>query len=206
MTKMIVIGIGTEVGKTVVSAILTTLLSGDYWKPIECGGSDSRAVQELLDPVRHCVHKSAYSFSKPVSPHEAAAHEEVEISLKHLKVPFTKRPLVIETAGGICTPLTLRMTNIELLQYLHSPLVVVSKHYLGSINHTLLTVDSLKKRGLSIVGIIFNGSPNVATEQAILEMTELPLLGRIFPEPIINTHIVKRYAAGWKQNFIQYLC
>lgn len=202
--KIIVTGIGTEVGKTIASAILVHLLSGDYWKPIECGNEeekDSEIMKKLIDPRLHTVYPPAYSFQMPVSPHQAACAENVVIESKKICLPNTDKPLIIETAGGVMVPLNQKILNIDLFQQWEAAWILVSRHYLGSINHTLLTVDQLKSRGVNILGLIFNGLPQKDTEEAILSFTQLPLLGRLLPEQHIESSIIKKYALLWKASF-----
>ena len=198
----IIAGIGTNVGKSVVSAILTTCLHADYWKPIQCGKkkrADTAIMHTLIDTKKHAIHTPAYSFKNALSPHHAARLEHVEIDSTKITLPDTKRPLIIESVGGIFAPLTTRMTTYDLFHSWNIPWIIVSKHYIGSINHTLLTVDALQRRGVSIAGLIFNGCPNTDSESAILHMTHLPLLARLLPEKKINQQTIQRYAQKWQK-------
>lgn len=205
MPNIIVAGSGTDVGKTIISAILTKLLEGSYWKPIECGDSDTTQMKLLIDVKKHPIYKPAYSLKAPVSPHHAALLEGISINLDCIQPPKTNTSLIIESAGGVFTPLTSNKVNIDLFKSWGGKWVIVSKHYLGSINHTLLTVDALKRHGIAIAGIIFNGIPNPETESAILEITKLPLLARLLPEPMINSQTIQRYAKQWKSQISQLL-
>ncbi len=201
MLRIMVTGSGTEVGKTVVAAILTVLLGADYWKPIQVGeeeSSDTATMRRWLDPVRHRVYAPAYSLRAPVSPHHAARLEKRTIDLDKVVVPRTARPLVIETVGGIFVPLTMEVLSVELFKRWEARWVVVSRHYLGSINHTLMTIDVLKRQGVTVVGLFFNGEPNLDSEAAILAVSRLPVLGRLLPEPILDSQIIHRYAQQWK--------
>lgn len=198
MNRLIVTGIGTDVGKTLVSAILATLLQADYWKPIQCD-DDTHTMRQLLNPENHAIHPPAYSFRNPLSPHHAARLEGVTIRPDSIVLPLTPRPLVIESAGGLFVPLTSRLLTFDLFHSWRIPWVIVSRHYLGSINHTLLTCDALKRAGCSILGIIFNGEPNPDSEGAILEITQLPLIGRLYPEARINQETIHKYAQRWKK-------
>lgn len=208
MHKIMVAGIGTDVGKTIVSAILTILLKGDYWKPIQCGGeehSDSRIVHNWLDPSQHTIHSPAYVLKAPLSPHAAASLENISISIAQIPLPRTSRVLIIEGVGGILVPLTTKYLSIDLFKSWDCQWVIVSKHYLGSINHTLLTTEVLKQHQIPILGLIFNGHPNASSEAAILEMSRLPMLGRLLPECEIDPNTLKRYAAQWEATFSNYL-
>lgn len=198
--KIIVAGIGTGVGKTIVSAILTKMLQGDYWKPVQCGDQDTVAVTQWLDPSSHTVHPSHYTLKEFVSPHHAARLEDFFIQPEKIIPPQTKRPLIIEGVGGILVPLTLDTLTIDLFSSWNARWVVVSNHYVGSINHTLLTLEALKQRKISVAGIIFNGVPNPDSEAAILTQSDLPVIGRLFPEKNIDSTIIQRYAKKWHSN------
>jgi len=200
-----VAGIGTDVGKTVVSAILTLLFEGDYWKPIQCGeeeGSDTARLRQWLGPSKHHVHAPAYCFNLPLSPHHAARLNKTPIDPHAITPPETDKPLIIEGIGGVLVPITAQLLTLDLFATWNCQWIVVSRHYLGSINHTLLTIASLKQRHIPILGLIFNGHPNPDTEAAILEMSQLPLLGRLLPEPNLNQQTLQRYAAQWHPVFI----
>lgn len=195
MDKIIVAGIGTDVGKTIVSAILTTCLHGEYWKPVQCGSDND---SDTLKKWRIPVHESTYSLKAPLSPHHAASLENISICLERIVPPITTRPLIIESAGGIFVPLTEKILSFDLFRTWDASWVVVSRHYVGSINHTLLTLDALKRNNISIAGIVFNGEPNPASENAILEFEKVKVLGRLLPEPFINLETIQRYAKLWK--------
>lgn len=201
MNRIIVAGSGTHVGKTVVSAILTTLLEGDYWKPIQCGDeehSDTAMMQQLIDRTKHHIYEPAYSLKAPLSPHHAARLENISICCESIIPPQTTRPLIIESVGGIFVPLSTKVLTIDLLKSWGGRWIIVSNHYLGSINHTLLTIDALKRQKVSIAGLIFNGEPNPDSEAAILEISQLPLLGKLLPEVHINIKTIQRYAKQWR--------
>ena len=204
MHRIIIAGSGTDVGKTVVSAILTVLMDGDYWKPIQCGAeenSDTAIMKKWIDTSRHSIHPPAYSLKAPLSPHHAARLENISIALDSITLPHTTRPLIIESVGGIFVPLTTRVLSIDLFQSWNCRWIIVSKHYVGSINHTLLTIEALKQRQIPMLGIIFNGEPNLNSETAILESSRLPVLGRLLPESNLNQQTVQRYAKQWQPHF-----
>lgn len=183
MKGVVVAGIGTEVGKSVVSAILCEALGARYWKPVASGTNDGPAesvnVARLLSNGENRVFPETYLFGASLSPHIAAAMEGVTIELDRFVAPACEEPLVIELAGGVFVPLNDRETNIDLLKKLALPVVVVSRHYLGSINHTLLTIDALKSRDLTIAGVIFNGDELPDTERVISLMSGVRVLGRV---------------------------
>jgi dethiobiotin synthetase len=198
MKPIMIAGIGTDVGKTVVSAIVATALGADYWKPLECGESDSNTMAKLLDPQFHTVHPSSYTFKALVSPHHAALLEDTSIDCHKIRLPRTHRLLVIEGVGGLLVPLTVDCHTLDLFQTWDCHWVIVSSHYLGSINHTLLTIEMLKSRSIPISGIIFNGEPNRHTEEAILTIGQIPCLGRLLPQITIDKQTIQRIAALWK--------
>jgi dethiobiotin synthetase len=190
-------GISTEVGKTIASAIITEALEADYWKPIQAGeldNSDTHKVTGLTSNQKTVFHPSAYNLKTPMSPHAAANIDGVTISVKKRKVPTTKNNLVIEGAGGLLVPLNENETIADLIQPTDK-VIIVSRHYLGSINHTLLTVEALKSRNLNIHGILFSGAEHPTTEKIIATMSGVTILGRIEEEPYFDQNVVKEYAA-----------
>ena len=189
-------GISTEVGKTIVSAIVTQALQADYWKPVQAGElqhSDTHKVQELVSNTKTKFHAPAFNLETPMSPHAAAKIDGVGLSVKKIKRPKTQNNLVIEGAGGLLVPLNDTQTIIDLILPLDK-VIVVSRHYLGSINHTLLTLEALKSRGIPVFGIIFNGAQHPSTESIITKMSGVPVLGRIDQEPYFDKNVVKQYA------------
>ena len=188
-------GIGTDVGKTIVSAIVTEALNADYWKPIQAGDldlSDTHKVKRLISNTKTTFHPSAYDLNTPMSPHAAAEIDGITIELKNIKPPKTDNHLVIEGAGGLLVPLNQTETILDLLQPNYK-VIVVSRHYLGSINHTLLTVNLLKQKGFD-VSLIFNGAEHKTTEAIISKMTGVTILGRIDEEPYFDKNVILEYA------------
>ena len=197
MRKIFVTGIGTGVGKTLVSAILVEALKADYWKPIQAGNldfTDSDVVKSLITNDTSKIHNEKYRLSKPMSPHAAAKVDGITISIKKISLPKTKNNIIIEGAGGLMVPLNKKELVIDMISLLNAEVVLVSSIYLGSINHTLLSIEALKHRKIKVSGIIFNGKPNLATETVILKNSCLPLLGRINQEKSINKKSVLKYA------------
>jgi len=199
MDGLIVTGISTDVGKTVVSAILAKALEADYWKPIEAGGCDSKTVRELSGAA---CHPSAYELKHPLSPHHAAQLENVTIDPQQFTLPNAKR-LIIEGCGGVMVPYGEEHLGTLFAKW-NFPWVVVSKNYLGSINHTLLTLAWLKTHGQDVLGIVFNGKQNLATEQFILAYSEVPCLGHIYPEKTLNKRIIACYAQQLRETLIRF--
>ena len=191
-----VTGISTEVGKTVISAVITQALEADYWKPVQAGDlhhTDSDKVADWLSNERSVVHPTTYRLNTPMSPHASADIDGVHIDLEELKRPDTRNHLVIEGAGGLLVPLNEKETIADLMLP-GDRVVLVSRHYLGSINHTLLSVEAIKARGLDVFGIIFVGEEHPTTESIIAEMSGVRILGRMDEEPYIDRHVVSEYA------------
>ncbi len=196
-TNLIVAGVGTEVGKTVASAVLVEALQADYWKPVQSGyppDSDTDTVRALVSNSRSQFHPETYRLREPLSPHAAAAIEGITIDPAQLVPPKTDGSLVVELAGGLMVPLTDTYLNIDFIAQLGWPVVLVTRNYLGSINHTLLSVEALRRRSIPILGLIINGPAVAATESVLLGYTGLPCLLRIHDEPILTAGVVKRYA------------
>ncbi|MFS4415910.1 dethiobiotin synthase [Maribacter sp. 2307ULW6-5] len=195
MKRIFVTGISTEVGKTIAAAIITEALQADYWKPIQSGDlddTDSDKVSRLIGNDSTKIHPSSYALKTPMSPHAAAALDKVNIDRFHIKEPKTDNHLVIEGAGGILVPLNEEDTIVDIILPNYK-VVVVSRHYLGSINHTLLTVFWLQQKGYD-VSLLFSGDEHPTTESIILQKTAAPCLGRINEEKEFNQDVVKSYA------------
>jgi dethiobiotin synthetase len=195
--QYIIAGIGTEIGKTFISSILTESLQADYWKPIQSGAldfTDSDTVKSLISNTKTVFHPEAYRLNEPMSPHAAAAIDGVEIELSKFQLPQTDNHLIVELAGGIMVPLNDRETNIDLIKKLNIPVILISKNYLGSINHTLLSVKVLKMYNILVKGLIFNGEQNKSSEEFILNYTKLECLGRVNFEENIDKSVVKKWA------------
>lgn len=196
-----VTGIGTDVGKSVVAAILTEALEADYWKPVQAGdldNSDTIKVKSLVSNSKTVFHQETYQLTEPMSPHAAAKIDGVEIDLKKIQLPKTENSLIIEGAGGLMVPLNDKELIIDLIQKLAIEVILVSQNYLGSINHTLLSIDILKARNIKIAGVIFNGDTNEETESYILKSTGLSCLGRVSQHENINAAIVSNYKSQFK--------
>jgi dethiobiotin synthetase len=190
-----VTAIDTDSGKTLASSILCEALEADYWKPIQAGlPRDSHTVKNLITNHKTTVHPETFLLKTPASPHASAKREGVTISLADIQVPSTTSDLVIEGAGGCMVPLNDTELVIDLIQKTASEVIVVADLYLGSINHTLLTLEALQNRNLKVRGIIFNGEPNPESERIILLRSGISCLLRIDQERHIHPGIVKQYA------------
>lgn len=202
--KLFITGIGTDVGKTVASTIIVEALEADYWKPIQAGDleiSDTHKVKSKISNQKSHFHPNAYALNTPASPHYAAAVDGISIELKTIKEPTTKNHLVIEGAGGILVPINDTDCVVDLIRPDYK-VIVVSRHYLGSINHTLLTIEGLKSRAIQIAGIIFSGNENKATEEIILNKTNLKCIGRIDDEPYFDNNVIRYYADKFRDNLL----
>src|SRR5690606_5726287 len=203
MKTYFVTGISTEVGKTIASAILVEALQADYWKPIQAGeldDSDTHKVERLISNKTSKFHPNSYALKTPMSPHAAADIDGVTITLKDIKPPKTNNHLVIEGAGGILVPINQTQTILDIIKPEYH-VIVVSRHYLGSINHTLLTVNLLKEKGFK-VAIIFSGDEHKTTEDIIKKMTQVPIIGRIDEEPYFDRNVILEYADKFQSEFL----
>jgi len=201
MKKYFITGISTEVGKTVASAIVTEALEADYWKPVQSGDleySDTHKVQELISNQKSVFHPNSYALNTPMSPHASADIDGITIELDKIIVPETKNNLVIEGAGGLLVPLNDSDTIIDIIKPDYK-VIVVSRHYLGSINHTLLTLNLLKEKGFD-VSLIFSGKEHPTTESIINKMSGVKIIGRIEEEPYFDKNVIKEYADKFRNN------
>lgn len=200
--KLFITGIGTDVGKTIASAIITEALEADYWKPVQAGdlqNSDSHKVKSFLSNKKTVIHPNSYALNIPASPHLAAELDGIVIDLKKIIEPKTENHLVVEGAGGVFVPLNDTDCVIDLIQNEYK-VIVVSRHYLGSINHTLLTIEALQNRKIAVAGIVFSGDENKATEKIILSKTGIKCIGRIVQEPYFDQNVIKEYADRFREN------
>lgn len=200
-----VTGISTEVGKTVASAIVVEALEADYWKPVQAGdlhNSDSHKIERFISNPTTKIHPNAYALNTPMSPHAAAEIDGIRVDLEKITPPQTTNHLVIEGAGGLLVPLNETDTINDLIQSDYK-VVVVSRHYLGSINHTLLTIEKLQEKNLDI-GIIFSGDEHPTTESVILSKTKVTFLGRINEESHFDKEVVKKYAKEFRTALLSF--
>lgn len=185
MKHYFVTGIGTGIGKTVFSAVLTEALSADYWKPVQAGDlkhTDTMKVRELISNKISVLHPEVYRLTKPMSPHAAAAYDKIKIDFNKIKMPKTPKTLIIEGAGGLMVPLNETQFIIDLIKKLKAEVILVVKNYLGSINHTLLTIQALQNKKIPIAGIVFNGKQVKSSEDFILNHTKLKCILRMKEE------------------------
>jgi dethiobiotin synthetase len=202
--KLFITGIGTDVGKTITSAIVTQALEADYWKPVQAGdldNSDSHKIQRYISNSKTQIFENSYKLNTPASPHLAAAIDGITIDLKKIIEPLTDNHLVIEGAGGILVPLNDIDCIVDLIKEDYK-VILVSRHYLGSINHTLLTFEALKNRNIAVAGIVFSGDENKATEEIILSKTKAKFIGRIENEPYFDQNVILYYADKFRENLL----
>lgn len=195
MKSVAIVGIHTGIGKTVFSAIITQALKADYWKPVQAGNldeSDTLFIQRHIDNANTIIHPEAISLQEALSPHAAAVLENRTIDYKKFQFPKTTNLLIIETAGGLMSPINDTDTMLDFIRHYKLPVIVVSMNYLGSINHTLLTLQVLEQNHIAVVGLVFNGNSTPMSETFIktYEPT-LPVIGNIpFSEPLTKEFIV----------------
>lgn len=199
MKRIFVTGIGTGVGKTLVSAIITEYLQADYWKPIQSGdldNTDTMTVRRLISNSESVLHEERFRLTQPLSPHASAEIDGIEMKLEDFTAPESaKQYLVIEGAGGLMVPINSTTTIADLIKFLDASVILVSKNYLGSINHTLLTIQELQRREIPITGLVFNGEYLPQTENLIINYSHVPVIFRLDNEATINKQTVQIYAA-----------
>lgn len=183
MTQRIVVtATDTNVGKTVLCAALAGALDGYYWKPVQAGldgESDAQVVARLSGLPAERILPEVYRLTMPASPLAAARDEGITLYPQELTPPNVDRPLVIEGAGGLMVPLTERMLLIDVISGWQAPIVLCARTALGTINHTLLSIEAMQRRGLPLLGVAFIGEPDEAAEQAIVSFGAVRRLGRL---------------------------
>lgn len=197
MKTIFVTGNGTDIGKTIISAIITEHLEADYWKPIQSGeldNTDTMKVKRLVSNSKTFFHSERFKLVQPLSPHASAEIDGIQIQLEDFKLPVTNNHLVIEGAGGLMVPLNNKILIADLITHFASSVILVSRNYLGSINHTLLTIQELRSRNIPIIGIVFNGKHTPQTENFILQYTQIPLLFRVDMEEQIDKQTILKYS------------
>ena len=195
---LIVCGTDTDVGKTIVSAWLVQGLDAMYWKPVQSGleaGGDRGRVCRLLDLPPERVLPENYAFQQPVSPHWAAEQEERWIDPDQLTLPNVKGPLVIETAGGLMVPLNRQWLQLDQLQKWNQPVILVARSGLGTINHTLLSLEAMRQRNLNVLGVIFNGTHHPDNPSTIQAFTGVPVIAEL---PILDQVTAESLARQWQ--------
>jgi dethiobiotin synthetase len=187
MKKYFITGTDTGIGKTLVSAIMTSALQATYWKPIQSGSSDQAVVRELTGLSDAHFHPTQYAFRASLSPDQAASLENITIDLSTCKLPQISKPLIVEGAGGVFVPLNEQECMLDLMKQFAIPVVIVSRGQLGTINHTLLSIEALRRRDIPIHGVVFSGDLNPDNQTAIEKwgkvktLFHLPNLSHVTP-------------------------
>ena len=197
MKHYFITAIGTDSGKTLVSAIVTEALKADYWKVVQAGNveTDKETVMSLVSNTQSVFHNESYLLDAPESPHSSAAKQGVTIDIEKIKLPTIENEyLVTEGAGGVLVPLNDEHLVIDLADKFDCEVILVSNVYLGSINHTLLTVNELKRRNIRVKGIIFNGDENLEAKKYILQYSGFQELLSIPTLELIDEETVSYYA------------
>jgi dethiobiotin synthetase len=206
--RLIVTGTDTGIGKTVFAAALAAALDGFYWKPIQAGveeETDSAAVLRLSGLAPERILPEAYRLRTPASPHLAAERDGIVIDPDRLVLPETDRPLVVEGAGGLRVPLTRQVTYIDVMARWQAPVVLCARTTLGTINHSLLSIDALRARDVAIAGIVFIGDENPDSERIIAELGGVRRLGRLpHLDPLTGPSLRSAFAAHFRiEDFLQ---
>ncbi|WP_069659746.1 dethiobiotin synthase [Arcticibacter eurypsychrophilus] len=193
MKPLFITGIDTGIGKTVVSAILTEKLQADYWKPIQSGdleSSDTLKVKSLVSNSKTVFHPEAYRLTQPFSPHKSADLDGIQISLDQINIPDTLNRLIIEGAGGLLVPLNQNQYMVDLIKKFDAEVILVVKHYLGSINHTLLSLSLLNSLNIPVTRIIVNGPNDEYAEKAIRSYSNNIIINTIAQTDILDNDFI----------------
>jgi dethiobiotin synthetase len=199
--RVVVTGTDTGIGKTVFSAALTAALDGVYWKPVQAGldgETDTQTVQRLAGLPADRLLPEAYRLNTPASPHLAAEIDGVTIDAAKLTLPPTERPLVIEGAGGLLVPLTRELSYLDVIAGWRVPVVLCARTSLGTINHSLLSIEALRARGVPLLGIAFIGDAVPDSERTIADIGRAHRLGRL---PLLATLNAMTLRAAFAEHF-----
>ena len=202
-TPYFISAIDTDVGKTIVSAILVEALKADYWKPIQAGNledSDTMTVQSLISNSTSQFYSETYRLNTPASPHYAAEIDGLQLEPHSIQLPKTSNQLIVEGAGGLFVPINDKALLIDLMQDLNIPVILVIKNYLGSINHSLSSIYALQQKNIPIKGLIFNGPSVASSEDYILQYSKLPLIAKIPELSAISKQTIREQAERIKLN------
>jgi len=209
MKPIFITGTGTDVGKTLVAAIITEALQADYWKPVQAGfsdGTDSLRIEQLITNDKTIIHPELYKLKMAASPHLAAAAENIQIHIKDIlsQLPKTKNRLVIEGAGGLMVPLNKNKFVLHLIKNLNAKVIIVSKNELGSINHSLLTAAVLKEEKINVAGWIFN-EEYLRYENEIVKWSGYPAIASIKHLNEISRQTIKAESEKIKKHLQRFL-
>jgi len=177
--KFIICGTDTDIGKTLISSFFVKGLNSFYWKPIQSGiesQTDSQTVEKLAQSSKEKIIKEAYVFTKPLSPHWAAEIDQKTINFDNLRLPKVQGSLIIETAGGLMVPITRNFLQIDQIKQWNLPVILVCKSSLGTLNHTLLSIEALKQRNIEILGLVINGEKHLDNPKTLVDFSGIPLI------------------------------
>jgi dethiobiotin synthetase len=211
MTKPIQVfisGIGTEIGKTFCSAILVKALDADYWKPVQAGNCDEpdrEFVKSMTQNSASRFFEERHFLTTPCSPHLAAKIDGIRMQLNDFQIPNTTRNLIVEGAGGLLVPISENHTIIDLIEHLELPVILISKHYLGSINHTLLSIEALRQRKIPLLGVLFNGGSNPESETIICKLGNVQSLGTVNQMSTISPENIEKEAIRLRNQILNTL-
>ena len=197
--QFIICGTDTDVGKTLISSFFVRGLKSFYWKPIQSGietETDSQSILRLSGIKKEKILKEAYIFEKPVSPHWAAEIDGKKIDINLLNLPKIDGSIVIETAGGLMVPITRNFLQIDQIRKWNLPVIIVCRSSLGTLNHTLLTIEALKKRNIKILGLIINGEKHLDNPKTLREFSKLPIIAEF---PRLNNIDKNNLDRLWKE-------
>ena len=181
--KFIICGTDTDIGKTLISSFFVKGLNSFYWKPIQSGiesQTDSQTVEKLTQVNKEKIIKEAYVFTKPLSPHWAAELDQKTIYFEKLRLPKVQGSLIVETAGGLMVPITRNFLQIDQIKQWNLPVILVCKSSLGTLNHTLLSIEALKQRNIEILGLVVNGKKHLDNPRTLVDFSGIPLIAE-FP-------------------------
>ena len=201
--KIIVCGTDTDVGKTILSAFLVQGLNAVYWKPIQSGtedGGDTGRICRLLNLKEDRYFKEAYKFKAPVSPHWAAEQENILINRQKLEPPRHKSTLIIETAGGLMVPLTRDFLQIDQIKSWEAPVILVARSELGTLNHTFLSLEAMKNRKISVLGVFLNGANHIDNPKTIREIGNIPIIGHL---PYLKKVCAETLSSEWEKQKVE---
>ncbi len=181
--KFIICGTDTDIGKTLISSFFVKGLNSFYWKPIQSGiesQTDSQTVEKLAQLSKEKIIKEAYVFTKPLSPHWAAEIDQKTINFEKLRLPKVQSSLIVETAGGLMVPITRNFLQIDQIKQWNLPVILVCKSSLGTLNHTLLSIEALRRRKIEILGLVVNGEKHLDNPRTLFDFSGIPLIAE-FP-------------------------
>jgi dethiobiotin synthetase len=202
-----IIGIHTGIGKTIASAVIAEAIGADYWKPVQAGTEerDALLVKQLITNGDARVHDEAIILSQPMSPHAAADIDRVTVDPTQFVWPTTDKTLLVETAGGILSPMSANTTMADFVSYYKLPAILIAQNYLGSINHTLLSIEVVKNRGIVLLGIVMNGTENRSSETFIEQYSKTPIIARIPHLDRLDKNSIATSAEQIKRSLTQYI-